>query len=385
MAWGAHAYDAEIDSRKWLQRSQKSGPPEPALLDESFARGLAEGITRLPFATWNFGDSVAFEALVSWADFSDEERWASFVHGWGRAWETRSRPFVRLDATVPGSALVSVAKRYGDPRLIDGLAELATYLMSRPLIDGVYELWESAPLITPYGDADMRDRDRRLLASPPPCICVDSLHFDPPFLMALGNALRDDHLIAAALQQARGFVSLLQGANGLFHHFLLRGEEGLFGPGWGRGQGWALLGLLDVIGTHPGGADAEELALLVASVQRLIGAMIRCQRADGHWPVVLTQPDSGDEYSTTAFMITGFLRAARSGIVGHDLVAEAVGKAAQALSRSFDADGSLRLVSSAVYTSTVDDHYAHVPRGFVVPWGQGPALLAVIELLREGR
>jgi unsaturated rhamnogalacturonyl hydrolase len=51
--------------------------------------------------------------------------------------------------------------------------------------------------------------------------------------------------------------------------------------------------------------------------------------------------------------------------------------ARDAVLASLDADGQLREVSAAVYASTVPDHYLAVPRGYVVPWGQGPALLAL--------
>ncbi len=384
VAWGVTAYEAESDAEAWLRRSPRSGAPVATSLDEAFARRLADQILTLPFATWNFGDSVAFEALVASTEHTGEERWAAFVRGWGRAWATRSQPFVRLDATAPGHALVSVAERFGDAILLDALTALADYLMARPLLDGVYELWESAPLISPYGDPPLSEDDRRFLATPPACICVDSLHFDPPFLVALGRATGSSQYVDAGLAQAERFVEVLQRPDGLFDHFRLRGVDRSFGPGWGRGQGWALLGLLDVIAEHPDGPDAPALASVRASAVALVSAMRDLQRPDGHWPVVVTDPQSGDEFSTTAFMITGFLRAARLGVVAAAEVIDPVRRAVAALSEAFDDTAALTSVSAAVYASTVASHYAHVPRGYVVPWGQGPALLAVWELQEAG-
>ena len=43
--------------------------------------------------------------------------------------------------------------------------------------------------------------------------------------------------------------------------------------------------------------------------------------------------------------------------------------------------GGLRTgVSAAVCSSTSDEHYQHVPRGYDVPWGQGPLLIAAAEM-----
>lgn len=384
VAWGIDRYEPASDAEAWLHRSPRSGDPSATTLDEAFARRLADSLTTLPFATWNFGDSVAFEALVETTERTGDERWGAFVRGWGRAWATRSRPFVRLDATAPGAALVAVARRYDDPLLTATLRDLADYLLSRPLLAGVYELWESAPLIPPYGGPEMSDQDRALLADPPACVCVDSLHFDPPFFVALGAYLGDHTYVTAGVDQATAFVRALQRPDGLFDHFLLRDVEGTFGPGWGRGQGWALLGLLDVLTAHPDGPDAPHLAGLRDAAAAGVRAMVGAQRSDGHWPVVVTDPGSGDEFSTTAFMVTAFSRAAKLGVVPPDLVADALERATTALTGSFDADGALTSVSAAVYTSTVPSHYAHVPRGYVVPWGQGPALLAVWEIVTGG-
>jgi unsaturated rhamnogalacturonyl hydrolase len=185
------------------------------------------------------------------------------------------------------------------------------------------------------------------------------------------------------VSQALAYIAALQADSGLFDHFRLAEGNETFGPGWGRGQGWALLGMLDLIADHPDGLDNPDLALVAKSARRLIQAMVPLQRDDGHWPVVVTDPESGDEYSTTAFMVSGFARAARLGVVDHGEVAPSITRATAALMAAFDDRAQLREVSAAVYCSTVDEHYHHVPRGYVVPWGQGPALLALWAIMTE--
>jgi len=376
-AWGQSNYDPAADSLAWLHTSPRSGEAVTSSLDLSLALRIADGITQLPFATWNFGDSVAFDALVETTEHTGDEQWATFVRAWGRAWATRAKPFARLDCTAPGHALVRVAQRYGDQRLLTALTELAHYLRSRPLLYDAYETWENAPLLEPYGAPPMAAADHAWLATPPKCICIDCLHFDAPFFVRLGVATSNPELIADGTNQAIAYINALQKPSGLFDHFRLAGSDVGFGPGWGRGQGWALLGMLDIIADHPESATDPQVATILASARRQIEAMIPMQRSDGHWPVVVTEPTSGDEYSTTAFMATGFLRAAELNVIPLSTVLPSVKRAAAALEGAFDAQGNLREVSAAVYSSTVAEHYRHVPRGFVVPWGQGPALLAV--------
>ncbi len=384
VVWGQADYDATDDANGALRSTPRSGDPVRFSLDRALVDAVAGGMTLLPFQTWNFGDSVAFDALVETTEVTGDERWATFVQAWGRSWATRRHPFAALDCTAPGHAMVRVAERYEDAILLDACRDLADYLMDRPSVFGVYRVWERAPLLEPYAGT-ATPRDVRLLEDPPACVCVDCLHFDAPFLVKLGTLLGDDRYIEAGLVQARGYVKALQRPDGLFDHFRLEGEPDAFGPGWGRGQGWALLGMLDIVEDLRGaGHDLASVDDLALSIRSLVSGMVATQRADGHWPVVVHLPESGDEYSTTAFMLAGFRRALDLGIVDVDAVGPSIASATRALEMSFDEAGNLCRVSAAVYASTVAEHYGAVPVGYVVPWGQGPALLALLAVT-EGK
>lgn len=381
VAWGVDSYDAADDAAVALVNTRRAGPAAPHAEGHELVASVADALIDLQFTTWGFGDSVAFEALIAASDALGDERWARFAQGWGRAWATRSRPFARLDCTAPGRALVGLAVRYDDAQLLGTCRDLADYLMLRPTLDGVYETWDESPLLAPYSEVVLSPREQQLLDSPPPGVFVDCLHFDPPFLVALGRATGEERYVLAGVEQALGYIRLLQTPGGLFDHFALRGEPGSFGPGWGRGQGWAILGLLEVLeglrgfeGSLPEGA----VATIASSAERLLRAMLELQRADGHWFAVVTDPASGDEFSTAGFMAWAIARALELEVVEGEAMSRALGEARGAVLASLDADGQLREVSAAVYASTEPSHYGRVPRGYVVPWGQGPALLALI-------
>lgn len=383
VVWGMPGYEAYREAEASLATGRRSGPAASHDDIPTLARAVADTLFGLEFRTWDFGDSIAFESMLAASDGLGEERWVRFAHGWGRAWASRSRPYARRDCTVPGRALTTIAERFGDTTLLAALRELATYLRGRRRLGGVYETWDRSPLLRAYGDAAMSPDDVRLVADPPAGVFVDCLHFDPPFFAALGRVTDDGDLLDDAIAQARGYCRLLQRPDGLFDHFALRGEPGSFGPGWGRGQGWAVLGLLETIDEieRAGLRQAPDAVGLRENAQRLLRRMAALQRPDGHWYAVVTDPDSGDEYSTAAFMARAFREAVRLGI-GADgdaaLFGAVAARARHAVIHSFDAAANLREVSAAVYSSTVPAHYAAVPRGYVVPWGQGPALLAVL-------
>ena len=346
-------------------------------------RTVAATLPELAYETWNFGDSVAFEAMCKASAVLHDPSYARFAHGWARCWATRALPYRRLDCTAPGYAMVQLCDQYRDSRLLASLVSLADYLLSRPRLHGVFITWDASPLVQPYGTTPLDPRGAVLLASPPPGVFIDCLHFDPPFLVALGALTDTARYWQEGIEQALGYVELLQAESGLFDHFLLSGEPGTFAPGWGRGQGWALLGIIDVLEIANRLALTQDtntaMSRLAAAAAKQIAAMVRLQRSDGHWYAVVDRPDSGDEYSTTAFMAYGISRALRLGIVSGAGPVEAAARAQDAVEAAIASDGVLRCVSAAVMASTEPSHYYHVPIDFVVPWGQGPAVLALCE------
>ena len=346
---------------------------------ESLVRIAAPQLLDQPYETWNFGDSTGFEGLVRASELLAMPEFDAFAYAWFRAWATRAEPYRRLDCTAPGLAIVTCAQRHGDSELLGAAESLGRYLLTRRKIRGAYETWESSPLMAPYGGEELPPDEQVLLDRKPPGVFIDCLHFDPPFFAALAKATGNSKWADEAIEQAQAYIDNLQLNSGLFEHFFLDGvPDKTFGPGWGRGQGWALLGLLDVI---------EQLELppdstIVESAQKLIKAMVNVQRSDGHWAVVVTDPDSGDEPSTAAFMATGFMRAKELGVVeGHEVDAP-VDAALSAIISDCDEQGRLSGVSRAVMACTRPSHYANVPRGFNVPWGQGPLVLALLEKIK---
>jgi unsaturated rhamnogalacturonyl hydrolase len=360
-----------------------SAPPE-------IIKRAANHLLHLPYETWHFGDSVGFEALLAASEATGDARYAAFAHGFFRAWASRAEPFRPLDNTAPGLAMVRSAEQNDDGRLMEMVARLADHLTERRTLRGVYATWEKSPLRQPYGPVHLSPSEALLLRDPGAGVFVDCLHFDPPFFAALGRVADDGRFARLAVEQTLGYIDLLQDAEtGLFHHFWLEKTARPYILGWGRGQGWALLGLLDVLeqaqqhGVWAAGQDDDGYAVIAASAVRLAAAMRARQRPDGHWYAVVQEPASGDESSTAAFMAVAFARGRALGLLGDEYAEPGARALAAALAATDDA-GVLGGVSAAVWACTQLEHYYHVPRGFLVPWGQGPLVLALAAANQTG-
>ncbi|MFN8518131.1 MAG: glycoside hydrolase family 88 protein [Chloroflexota bacterium] len=209
---------------------------------------------------------------------------------------------------------------------------------------------------------------------------MDCLHFDPPFFAHLGRLTGDRAWLERAVTEALGHGRLLRDdGTGLYHHFWLERTGRAYAPGWGRGQGWALLGLLDVVGQlDASGVEVAGRDAVARAALELATAMVARQREDGHWHAMVDEPASGDETSTAAFMAAGFHRGVALGVLPAGVFLPAGERAWSATVRAIDGSGLLTGVSAAVYSSTEPRHYHHVPRGLDVPWGQGTVLVAAL-------
>ena len=336
-------------------------------------QAAADRLCSYPFACWHYGDSIGFEGLLAATDLLGDGRYEGFVHGAAKAWIPRAKPFREIDNTAPGYAMCLLYERTSDEAVLEACLELAGFLTARRTLDGAFVAFEHAPLRPPYGGATLPPDEQALLDDPGAGIFVDCLHFDAPFLVKLGRIAGDERLVEAGVGQALALTAVLQQPDGLFAHFFLERTRQTYGHGWGRGQGWALLGLLDVLEHLPDG-HPEQGTLRVA-LARLAGALVATQEADGHWPTPIADRTSFHETSTASFAAAGLARGVALGLLDGSVSAVAE-RAWQASLASVSADGSTVGVSAALWACTAPSHYAAAPVGFQVPWGAGPFLVA---------
>jgi unsaturated rhamnogalacturonyl hydrolase len=299
-----------------------------------------------------------------------------------RSWAAIAEPRRETDDTLPGLVLCRVAEVTGDERLLKAALVHATWLLERPQVQRLPISLSRAPLRRPFGGASLPPGDIPYLLDPGPAVVIDSLHFGPPFLAALGRLSGRSTLCDAAAAQARAYLDLLQDESGLVWHLWLERAGRRFGYGWGRGQGWAALGLADVLMAI--GPQHRDAGYLRSGFARLAESLAAAQLPDGTFPIVVSEPASRSEASTAAFAASAFARGVRLGWLDRSY-AEHAERAWRATWERVDAHGVLLDVSAEVHASTGESHYSATPTGFVVPWSQGPMLVAALEIARLRR
>ncbi|HVZ15911.1 MAG TPA: glycoside hydrolase family 88 protein, partial [Terriglobales bacterium] len=206
-------------------------------------------------------------------------------------------------------------------------------------------------------------------------IWVDCMDVDPPFLAQLAAVTGDETYFAQSTSEAMAYARSLQDeSSGLFYHGF---EEhcGRNGQIWARGNGWALMGMVEVLKVLP-----KEYLQYDEIRQRLHAqcqGLAKYQNINGLWHTLITQPETYLE-STLATMAAYALREAfAAGIIEEREFGDMERKARKAASLLVTEDGVLELVSDATPVGEAK-MYATRPFG-VFPWGQGPLLLMITQ------
>ncbi len=347
-------------------------------LDVDHVRDVARRLGGHDFKCWFYGDSIGFEGLLAAAELTSERQWVEFAHGFFRAWAARRRPFQLDDNTAPGMVMCKLAVQRDDQLLADAVLDLGRHLAERRRAAGVSITFEDTlrSLVPPYGGLNLSAEDEELMRDPGPGIYLDCMHFDPPFFAALDQMAPGEGWAELATSELLAYRPLLiDEGTGLYNHFWLERTAQSYTRGWGRGQGWALLGLIDVaVQLDPDTAGINDVR---DETLRLARIMLGYQLEDGNWHALVHEPRSGPESSTAAFMATAFYRGMAAGLLPATEFQEPANRAFNAFVRNLDSQGNLTGVSAAVYSALVEEHYWHVPLDRIVPWGQGPVLTAL--------
>jgi rhamnogalacturonyl hydrolase YesR len=212
---------------------------------------------------------------------------------------------------------------------------------------------------------------------------ADDLYMSVPFLCRYARLKGDASLLDLAVDQFAGFKKyLFLEDSGLMAH-VYDFERGMnTGVPWGRGNGWTIFSLSELLLALP--PEHPRRAELLGFFRTLSAAYLSLQSEDGRWNQVLNMASSYPETSVTAMFIAAFCRGARLGWLEDSGVYRAAAqKAWQALEKNaIDRDG-------AVYGVCRGSEFAFNPRYYaehLLPrlndtHGIGIVLLAGVELL----
>ena len=306
-------------------------------------------LLRINWRVWYFGDNAGFMGLESADYLLNTMEYGNYAYGLLKGWSARRNPRVKYDQTLPGIEAIRLATRHADKDLHGSLEEHVNWITGHNKFKGVY----------------LTDDDY------PNLIWVDTISIHPPMIAGLGVYKQEYYEIASRLTMS--YVELLQDESGLFSHTYDITEEASNNIHWGRGQGWALAGLLETIKLLPQNDQLRQG--LVSRFSECVIAVSRFQNKDGNWNTIIDDDSSPIEMSIAPFFVIVGTQAIALGLLKSD-IAENISAAMSAILKSLSKDGFYKGVSEDTLSGD-HSYYKSIKNDSFSPWSQGPPIAAI--------
>lgn len=207
---------------------------------------------------------------------------------------------------------------------------------------------------------------------------VDTLYMACPLLAGVGRDQNKPAYIEDAARQVLIYAPPLQDPKaGLFYHMWDWQTKDRTPALWGRGNGWILMSIADVIEVLESKDPLYRKLMHVA--QRMIEGLARTRDPDGMWHTVLDDPKSYPETSATAMFCYAIHKLVRLGALAPSH-AKLVEPGWRTIQGRYVKEGLVTGVSAGT-APRGHDYYRSLPAG-TETWGTGSYLMAGSEIYR---
>jgi rhamnogalacturonyl hydrolase YesR len=199
-----------------------------------------------------------------------------------------------------------------------------------------------------------------------------------PFLISMyatsGEARYLDEAVAQVLKHS---AHLQDAATGLYHHAWRPATDSLDGPAyWGRGNGWVLLAVAELLAALP--PEHPQYGAVLDAYQRHAAGLLAYQDSSGRWRTVINRPDAYLETSASALIVAGLATGLRSnapaGALDRQALAAGIAQGLPGVWGQVDPAGIVGGVSAPTWPMP-EDEYLLRPISSFERYGQGVVLL----------
>jgi rhamnogalacturonyl hydrolase YesR len=263
------------------------------------------------------------------------------------------------DCGAIGAALVKLYARKADPRYREGVALADEHIAKRQkrLADGTLARPRPVPV----------------------ALWVDDAYMSIPFLAQMGVLTGERRYFDDAAQQVIGMSQrLFDESKGLYDHAWFEDAPNDARFFWGRGAGWMLMAMGELLGVLP--ADHPQRGRVLAQFQRAAQGVAAVQSGTGMWHQLLDRTDSYLETSATAMFTFAIARGVNRGWLS-PAYAPVAQTGWRALQQRVRPDGQIEGICVGTTAAYDAVYYYNRPTALNAMQGYGPTLMAGAEMI----
>lgn len=325
---------------------------------------------------------VVYSGMLYAAEVTGDARFADFVQ---RRFEfiAQHLPYFRTVAAKFGYQRGDFFKAIAPRSLDDSGAMCAAVIRAR--LKGVGP--DLQPAIDTWADwiahKQFRLADGTLAREHPQAqsVWADDFYMGVPALAELGHLTGERKWFDDAVQNALGMSArLFDPSTGLYTHGWSANNPDAPRFYWGRGMGWTVMAMCDLLDVLP--ADHPGREAVLAQLRAALRGVAQYQSGSGFWHQMIDRNDSFLETSGTAMFTYAIAHAINQGWISPVVYGPIAQAGWAALSTKIDWAG--RVEGSVVATNYAGDqvYYYNRPVHFAALQGYGPVLLAGAEIVK---
>ncbi len=209
---------------------------------------------------------------------------------------------------------------------------------------------------------------------------TDDFFMSIPFLARLATLSDKTDYFAEAARQVRGFYDYLYMPDkNLFSHIYFVEEQKQNQIPWGRGNGWVMFALSELLllmpNAHPDYSD------MLSRFQTLTEGYLKMQGKDGMWHQVIDDETTYEECSGTGMFIIAMARGVKNGWLSRDILPQIQRAWNRMAETCLNEKGDLLGVCVGSGCSMERDYYRNLGACVNDDHGTGVFLLAAVEML----
>lgn len=314
----------------------------------------------------NWTNAALYMGMIDWAELAEQEDKDNSYYKWllrigQRNYFQLAKRMYHADDIAVGQLFIDLYTKYGNKNMIAPVMARANWVVDNPA---------ETTLELDYGKPETLDR----------WSWCDALFMAPPVYAKLYTMTKDKKYLDFMNKEYKASYDYLYDKDEqLFYRdsrYFTQKEANGKKVFWGRGNGWVLAGLAEILRELPKDEPSRKFyeELFVALSTRVAGL----QSADGYWHASMLDPEAypSPETSATGFIIYALAYGINQGLLDRTTFLPVIEKGWKAMANAVEPDGKLG------YVQPIGADPRKVTRDMTEVYGVGAMLMAGCEIYK---
>ena len=304
--------------------------------------------------TWDWPCGVAYYGISRAYEVVKNEDWLNLMKDRIDEYIDLGLPAWTVNTCAMGHCLITLYEATGDEKYWKIVLSKVDYLENKALRFGDHVLQHTVSVNNDF----------------PEQAWADTLFMAAFFLLRAGVIMKDEKIIADALNQYYWHIRYLQNPEtGFYYHgYNNITKDHMSGFYWGRANAWAAYTMSQVGSILPKAYLYPQFLDVAGSLNEQLSALKMVQTENGLWRTILNDEESYEEVSASCGIAAAMVAK------GNPLHLKYINRAIEGVMKHISPDGRVLDVSGGTAVMNDKDGYRNISKDWIQGWGQGLAL-----------